>query len=104
MASSKAAQKLFAIAKTWPVDPFRPNIQLKNFLQSLSTHPRLTEQIVIPVQALRDNTIQTKYPLSKKTLEPASMPKHYTRVVQGYENSAKGTGRSWWQIFFGVWR
>ncbi|OAX38420.1 hypothetical protein K503DRAFT_741219 [Rhizopogon vinicolor AM-OR11-026] len=104
MVASKAAQQLTHIISSWPVDPFRPNIQLKNFLKSLSAHPKLTPQAVQAAQLLRDNAIQKKYALSTKTLQPESMPKHYERLVEGYERSARGAGRSWWKIFFGVWK
>ncbi|KAJ8587956.1 hypothetical protein M405DRAFT_741118 [Rhizopogon salebrosus TDB-379] len=104
MVVSKAAQQLTKIASSWPVDPFRPNIQLKNFLKSLSVHPKLTFDAVQAAQSLRDNTIQKKYALSTRTLQPASMPKHYERLVEGYERSARGAGRPWWKIFFGVWK
>ncbi|KAG2359410.1 hypothetical protein BDR07DRAFT_1231119, partial [Suillus spraguei] len=53
-------QKLSSIASSWPVDPFRPNIQLKNFLISLSAHPKLTSEAVQAAQLLRDNAIQRK--------------------------------------------
>ncbi|KAH7924342.1 hypothetical protein BV22DRAFT_1105546 [Leucogyrophana mollusca] len=104
MSASKLSQKLSTIAASWPADPFRPNLQLKNFLQSLSAHPKLTPEAVQAAQALRDNAIQKKYPLSSKILKPASMPKHYERLVDGYERSAKGVGRPWWKVFFGVWK
>lgn len=59
MASVKAttmlAQKLNSIAGTWVKDPFRPNLQLHTFLQSLATHPRLTHRAVQAARALRDN-------------------------------------------------
>ncbi|KAH0833970.1 hypothetical protein J3R83DRAFT_11188 [Lanmaoa asiatica] len=96
MAASKYAQKLRTIAAAWPTDPFRPNMQLKNFLESLSTHPRLSPDAVQSARVLLENGVQHRvrapsvrwlvqsvvsqkagvlqYPLSKKTLEPASMP------------------------------
>ncbi|KIM60227.1 hypothetical protein SCLCIDRAFT_1216991 [Scleroderma citrinum Foug A] len=104
MTASKASQRLLKIAAAWPTDPFRPNIQLKTFLQSLASHPNLTPGAVQAAQGLLDNNIQKNYPLSSKTLQPASMPKHYERLVQGYERSAQGAGRPWWQVFFGIWR
>lgn len=119
---SMAASKLRTIAAAWPTDPFRPNMQLKKLLESLSEHPRLTPDAVQSARALLENGVQRRvsisslcavlvvlepclqYPLSKKTLEPASMPKHYERLVQGYERSAQGIRRPWWQVFFGIWR
>lgn len=113
--------KLRAIAAAWPTDPFRPNLQLKRFLDALATHPRLSPAAVQSATALLENRVQHRvstipvrrpsvlkhplqYPLSKKTLEPASMPKHYQRLEQGYERSAQGIRRPWWQVFFGIWR
>ncbi|KAF9228092.1 hypothetical protein BS17DRAFT_799564 [Gyrodon lividus] len=105
MAASKSyAQRLSTIAAAWPTDPFRPNLQLKTFLQSLSSHPNLTPEAVHSARVLLENGIRHKYPLSRKTLEPVSMPKHYERLVQGYEKSAQGTKRPLWQVFFGIWR
>jgi hypothetical protein len=49
------SQKLRAIAAAWPSDPVRPNLQLKNFLQSLSGHPNLTHQAVHAARLLKDN-------------------------------------------------
>ena len=39
---------------------FRPNMQLQNFLRSLSAHPELTPQAVRAVEALRTNELQKK--------------------------------------------
>lgn len=121
---SKYAHKLKAIAAAWPADPFRPNMQLKHLLASLATHPRLTPDAVRSARVLLDNGVQHRvstprslaptprsstrvppqFPLSTKTLEPASMPKHYHRLVQGYARSAQGIRRPWWQVFFNIWR
>ena len=45
----------------------------------------------------------SQYPLSEKTLKPASMPMYYQRLNEGYEKSAQGIGRPWWKIFFNIW-
>ena len=55
-----ASSKLKALAQSWPADPFRPNMQLQNFLRSLSAHPELTPQAVRAVEALRTNELQKK--------------------------------------------
>lgn len=60
MLASRGAKQLSNIASSWPVDPFRPNIQLKNFLNFLSVHPKLTPDAVQAAQLLRDNAIQKK--------------------------------------------
>ncbi|KZT05232.1 uncharacterized protein LAESUDRAFT_715033 [Laetiporus sulphureus 93-53] len=103
MSATKLSQELHSIAATWHVDPFRPNLQLKNFLDSLADHPNLTARAVRAASALQKNEFQKRYQLSEKMLKPASMPHHYDRLVEGYEKSAKGVGRPWWKIFFGVW-
>jgi hypothetical protein len=41
-----------------------------------------------------------QYPLSKRTLSPATDPMYFTRLVQGVELSAQGKARSWWKRFF----
>ncbi|TFK69769.1 hypothetical protein BDN72DRAFT_819631 [Pluteus cervinus] len=102
-ATTRLAQKLNTIADLWVNDPFRPNIQLQAFLKSLATHPRLTPQAVQAARALKDNNAQKQYPLSKRTLQPASMPHHYDRLIEGYHKSLQGIGRPWWKIFFGIW-
>ncbi|KNZ77349.1 hypothetical protein J132_05777 [Termitomyces sp. J132] len=91
------------IAATWTKDPFRPNLQLKTLWQSLATHPRLTAQSVRAARFLQDNEMYKQYPLSKKTLYPASSPAHYDRLVEAFEKSAKGIARPWWKVFFGIW-
>ncbi|KAF9558514.1 hypothetical protein CPC08DRAFT_736403 [Agrocybe pediades] len=101
--TKQLSQKLSTIAQSWVKDPFRPNLQLQNFLQSLSAHPRLTPNAVEATRALRDNVMQKKYPLSQKMLRPASSPMHYERLVEGFEKSAQGIGRPWWKVFFGIW-
>jgi len=96
-------KSLSTIATSWPIDPFRPTLQLRLFLQSLSTHPNLTPNAIEAANALKENLIMKEYPLSKKTLEPASRPHHYNRVLEGYEKSSRGIGRPWWKVFFGIW-
>ncbi|KAL6308861.1 hypothetical protein BKA93DRAFT_692417, partial [Sparassis latifolia] len=96
-------QQLHRIAAAWPGDPFRPNIQLKTFLQSLSDHPNLTPQAVEAARELQDNVYQKRFSLSEKMLQPASMPHHYTRLLEAFDKSAKGIRRPWWKIFFNIW-
>ena len=45
----------------------------------------------------------SQYALSEHMLKPASMPHHYTRLVEAFEKSAQGIARPWWKIFFGIW-
>lgn len=60
MAASKYTQKLRTIAAAWPTDPFRPNVQLKVFLESLSTHPRLSPEAVRSARVLSEDGVQHK--------------------------------------------
>ncbi len=56
----KLSQQLQTIAKRWPVDPFRPHLQLGAFLNSLAEHPQLTPQAVRAARALEENEFQRK--------------------------------------------
>ncbi|KAJ3557487.1 hypothetical protein NM688_g1453 [Phlebia brevispora] len=104
MASTiKLAPQLHRIASQWPVDPFRPHLQLKTFLGALADHPQLTPQAVRAARALENSEFQKKYRLSDKMLRPASMPLYYSRLVEGFEKSAQGIARPRWKIFFGIW-
>jgi len=60
MSGRALSQKLASIAETWTKDPFRPNIQLSTFLNSLAAHPRLTKRVVDDTLALRDNVMMKK--------------------------------------------
>ncbi|KAF9006945.1 hypothetical protein BDQ17DRAFT_1238338 [Cyathus striatus] len=102
-ATKNASQRLLTIADSWTKDPFRPNLQLHNFLRSLSKHPKLTNEAVAAARVLQNNKMRKRYELTSKTLRPASMPLHYPRLVEGYEKSAQGIGRPWWKVFFGIW-
>ncbi|KAI0270645.1 hypothetical protein BC834DRAFT_862407 [Gloeopeniophorella convolvens] len=98
-----AQRRLRHIASEWPVDPLRPNLQLKNFLTALAEHPALSERAVAATEALHKNHLSTRIPIPETVLQPASMPMHYVRLKEGYEKTLKGIGRPWWKIFFGVW-
>ncbi|OBZ74342.1 hypothetical protein A0H81_05344 [Grifola frondosa] len=101
--ATSLGQQLRRIAAAWPEDPFRPNLQLRTLLESLADHPNLTPEAVRATRALKDNEPMKKYALSAKMLQPASVPHHYVRLVEAFDKSAKGIGRPWWKIFFGVW-
>jgi len=96
-------QKLSSIAATWHVDPFRPNLQLKNFLNALSEHPNLTPQAVNAARMLRRGEIQKHYPVSEKLLRPASKPLYYDRLSEAFEKSSQGIRRPWWKVVLGKW-
>ena len=60
MSTVKLSQQLHRIASKWPVDPFRPHLQLGTFLKSLADHPQLTPQAVRAARALEENEFQRK--------------------------------------------
>lgn len=60
MPPSNVSQKLSTLVGSWPQDPLRPNLQLKNFLKSLSTHPNLTPQAVEAAQDLQRDAVLKK--------------------------------------------
>ncbi|KAJ7468635.1 hypothetical protein FB451DRAFT_1039225 [Mycena latifolia] len=102
-ATSTLAREMARIASACPADPLRPHIQLKTFLNSLATHPRLTPAAVRAAQALERNNMQKKYALTEAMLNPASAPLHYQRLVEGVEKSMQGIRRPWWKVVFGIW-
>ncbi|KAI9512145.1 hypothetical protein F5148DRAFT_1280060 [Russula earlei] len=98
-----AQQCLRHIAAEWPVDPLRPNLQLKTFLASLADHPALSARAAAATSAIHQNRVSGRVPTPQVVLKPASMPLHYQRLQEGYEKSLKGVGRPRWKIFFGLW-
>jgi hypothetical protein len=56
-------QELKRLAQSWPKDPFRPNMQLPVFLDSLVDHPKLTPQAVKFVKDLKDDVLKNKVSL-----------------------------------------
>jgi hypothetical protein len=61
MSSTKQlGARLARIADAWPADPFRPNMQLKSFLQSLAEHPNLSPAAVDAARALEGNAAMLK--------------------------------------------
>jgi hypothetical protein len=117
--ATKLSSQLQRISAQWPADPFRPHLQLKTFLDSLSQHPNLTPGAVEAAQSLQNNVLYNKvcdgvliarsahspnqYKLGKRMMKPASAPLHYDRLAEAFEKSAKGVGRPWWKIFFNIW-
>ena len=84
-----ASSKLKALAQSWPADPFRPNMQLQNFLRSLSAHPELTPQAVRAVEALRTNELQKKVNMAplflfflKNKTNHGYLPPFFTTVLR----------------------
>ncbi|KAG8215221.1 hypothetical protein J3R82DRAFT_8764 [Butyriboletus roseoflavus] len=62
-----SASNLKSIAAAWPADPFRPNMQLKTFFESLATHPRLSPAVVQSARVLVDNGVQHRVSPSSLT-------------------------------------
>lgn len=59
-ASRQLSQRLSSIAHSWVADPFRPNMQLGTFLNSLAAHPRLTSRAVNAARSLYANEMARK--------------------------------------------
>jgi hypothetical protein len=128
MTTKAVGNKLQKLAAQWPADPFRPHLQLKTFLESLSHHPNLTDEAVIATRSLLQNDprhnvrrcpstgitkpvthghatypyLGSQYKLGKRMMQPASMPRHYDRLTEAFVKSSQGIGRPWWKRFFNV--
>lgn len=76
----KLAAQLHKIATQWPVDPFRPHLQLKTFLGSLAEHPQLTPSAVSAARALENNEFQKKVRLCT-SLESKSDAQTHPSIV-----------------------
>lgn len=60
MTSRAAGSQLQKLAAQWPADPFRPHLQLKTFLESLSYHPNLTDEAVTATRSLVQDDLRRK--------------------------------------------
>jgi hypothetical protein len=58
--SDSDADRSASIAAGWPADPFRPNLQLKTLLSSLSSHPNLTTEAVEAARAIKNDAFQKR--------------------------------------------
>jgi len=58
MTTKAVGNQLQKLAAQWPADPFRPHLQLKTFLESLSRHPNLTDEAVIATRSLLRNDLR----------------------------------------------
>jgi hypothetical protein len=126
MTTKTVGNQLQQLARQWPADPFRPHLQLKTFLESLSHHPSLTDGAVIATRSLLQNDLRHKvrrypyssacthghatfsrfrpqYRLGERMMKPASAPHHYDRLAEAFEKSSQGIGRPWWKRFFNMW-
>ncbi|KAG8908331.1 hypothetical protein FRB99_007257 [Tulasnella sp. 403] len=100
------ANTLRQLAKNWPKDPVRPNLQFGELLNYVAENSPegVPARGISAVKALQSNHLMKKYPISPRTTKPASFPHHYDRLVLGYENATKGKTRSWFQIIFGIYK
>jgi hypothetical protein len=60
MTTKAVGNQLQKLAAQWPADPFRPHLQLKTFLESLSRHPGLTDEAVTATRSLLQNDVRHK--------------------------------------------
>lgn len=60
MTTKTVGNKLHKLAAQWPADPFRPHLQLKTFLESLSRHPNITDEAVAATRSLLQNDLRHK--------------------------------------------
>ena len=60
MTTKAVGNQLQKLAAQWPADPFRPHLQLKTFLESLSRHPGLTDGAVVATRSLLQNDLRHK--------------------------------------------
>ena len=60
MTTKVVGNRLQKLATQWPADPFRPHLQLKTFLESLSHHPNLTDEAVTATRSLLQNDLRHK--------------------------------------------
>jgi len=102
-----AAQTLKQLAAKWPKDPVRPGLQFGEFLAYVAESTpseKIPPKTLAAVKALEENQAMKKYPIGSRTIKPASYPEHYNRALLGYENALKGKGRSFFQMFFGIYK
>ena len=60
MTTKTVGNQLQKLAAQWPADPFRPHLQLKTFLESLSRHPGITDEAVAATRSLLQNDLRHK--------------------------------------------
>ena len=112
------SSSLQQIARTWPEDKLRPNIQFSQVLQFLSESPALDARSVAAARALSTDRVRRqvrrniyspfsdtekklKFGLSEKMLAPPSSPEHYSRLVENVDKCSWGQ-RSWIERFFAL--
>ncbi|ORY80679.1 hypothetical protein BCR35DRAFT_88966 [Leucosporidium creatinivorum] len=125
--TSSLRQSLRSLAQAWPTDKLRPAIQFSAAIDKASqrifyaeptaegaerreidlseVQKRKAQQTVQSLERLLNNSA-SKYPLSSRTLNPPSFPKHYARMRDAIERAGRGEiakGPSWSERFF-VWR
>lgn len=73
------------LLRRWPIDRLRPEERtfqrlLQNRISSPPQDTAAAEQECNAAYLLLDNTLTKRFPLSDKTLKPASDPEHYVRI------------------------
>ncbi|SCV72563.1 BQ2448_4100 [Microbotryum intermedium] len=121
MSSSTLRTSLHSLARQWPKDPLRPTLQFSDSLQAAidrafptttatgTTATELGQKQLLKAREMHDgltrllaNDALKSYPMSQKTLQPASFPKHYARMQDGIARASRGEvvkGRSWLEWF-----
>jgi hypothetical protein len=82
------SRRLATIAKAWPEDPFRPNMQLKPFLKSLAMHPKLTPKAVAATEALKNDILKNKVSVPRYTTSLLEVSLVFQVPSQTYNNTA----------------
>ncbi|KAJ9123556.1 hypothetical protein QFC24_003771 [Naganishia onofrii] len=125
-------RQLLQTVRSLPRDPLRPTLQLNETLEATVNRAfgikqvetvnsstsealplKLAEHVSAEDEALASKALQAlknlsddkalhAYPLTSKTLQPATDPYYYTRLIQGVGLSSQGKTRSWWKTFFQV--
>ncbi|KDE08723.1 hypothetical protein MVLG_01178 [Microbotryum lychnidis-dioicae p1A1 Lamole] len=117
MSSTTLRTSLHSLARRWPKDPLRPTLQFSDSLQAavdrvFATPPaaaELGQKQILKAQEMHDsltrllaNDALKSYPMTQKTLKPASFPKHYARMQDGIARASRGEvvkGQSWLEWF-----
>ncbi|KAJ9103911.1 hypothetical protein QFC21_002374 [Naganishia friedmannii] len=119
-------RQLLQTVRSLPRDPLRPTLQLNETLEATVNRAfgikqvetvnsstsealplRLAEHVTVEDEALASKALQALKDLSDDkalhaTLQPATDPYYYTRLIQGVGLSSQGKTRSWWKTFFQV--
>ncbi|KAF8477279.1 hypothetical protein BDZ91DRAFT_708977 [Kalaharituber pfeilii] len=109
--ATKLHTTLHRIANKWPVDPLRTELSFNNFLRAraatLESNPNAKfgnsdmQAQVKALEGLVENSWLKKYPITDRTLKPASKPEYYEKLRKELEEAP---GRSWLQGLVNSWK